>query len=312
MTKVLLTLFITVQLFAAEMLERTQVLMGTYVTIALPKNESSALQQSFRLIKEVEASLSSYDPQADIYRLNHERNVTITPYTYEALLLSQRYYKESAGYFDITVGSITKGLYRFGERERVAKEGELARAKVDFKGLHFDADRAWLDAGTMIDLGGMGKGFAVDKAAAFLNEQNITQGKVALSGDIRCLGICEMAVQNPFGDGVLATFRTKLPGTAVSTSGNYRRYVGQKTENHLIDPKQKRPEQLFASVTLISHGSNSDIDAYATAASVMTLEKALAFLKRQGVGYILLTNGGERYLSENMPDFTQELHFTSR
>jgi len=311
-----LTLFLSFclasALSASDMLERTQVVMGTFATLELPKEHGSALQESFRILKAVESSLSSYDPKADIYRLNHERHTVLSAYSHEALQLSKRYYRESDGYFDITVGSVTKELFHFGEEERVAHSGELQKATIDFNGLHFDATTARLEKGVTVDLGGMGKGYGVDRAAAYLHEQNITKGRVALSGDIRCLDSCKMAVQNPFGEGAAATFTTRHPATAVSTSGNYRRYVGDKSNNHLIDPKAKRPQQAFASITLVSLGSNSDIDAYATAASVMPREKAVSFLKRQDVGYLLITTSGERIVSDNIASFVSDLHLYER
>ena len=303
------SLIFVLSLNASEMLERTQVMMGTFATVSLPQEESEALQKSFTVLKAVEKSLSSYDPEADIYRLNHERKAVLSGYTYEALQRSKRYYDESDGYFDITVGSITKELYRFGEEERVPRQRELEKAKVGFQGLHFNTEEAYLEKGVMVDLGGMGKGFGVDKAAAYLHEQNITEGKIALSGDIRCFGVCEMAIQDPFGEGTVAAFKTKYPDMAISTSGNYRRYVGDKTANHLIDPKAKRPQQAFASITLISRGPNSDIDAYATAASVMPYEKAVPFLQQRGVGYILITTGGERIVSEKIEHYVTDLIF---
>lgn len=304
-----LSLIFALSLNASEMLERTQVMMGTFATVSLPKEHSTQLQTAFDTIKAVEASLSSYDPKADIYRLNHNRETNLSAYTYEAFQRCRHYYDVTDGYFDITVGAITKELYRFGEEERLPDDQELEKAKIDFKGLHFNAKKAQLDNGVTVDLGGMGKGFGVDKAAAYLHEQNITQGKIALSGDIRCLGVCEMALQDPFSEGTVAAFKTKYPDMAISTSGNYRRYVGDKTANHLIDPKAKCPQQAFASITLISRGPNSDIDAYATAASVMPYEKAVPFLQQRGVGYILFTTGGERIVSENIEHYVTDLIF---
>lgn len=309
--KTLLLLVLVSTLSMAEMLERRQMLMGTFATITLPQEHSMKQQKSFEILRSVERSLSSYDPDADVYRLNHEREASITVYSYEAFLLSQRYYQESAGYFDITIGSITKGLYGFGEEERSVSRDELQKAKVGFKGLHFNAKSASLDKGVTIDLGGMGKGFGVDRVAEYLKEQNITEGRVALSGDIRCLDICEIAIQDPFDEGVIASFTTKEANTAISTSGNYRRYIKNKIHNHLIDPKEKQSQQVFASITLLSHGDNSDIDAYATAASVMPLEKAIIFLDALRVGYILITNRGERYLNDNLEKFVDTLDFRS-
>ncbi len=296
----------------AEMLERTQMLMGTFATITLPQKNSKELQKSFEILRSVERSLSSYDPKAVIYRLNHEREVSMTAYSHDAFVLSQRYYEESSGYFDITIGSITKELYRFGEEERSASIDKLQKAKVSFNGLHFNAKRASLDHGVTIDLGGMGKGFGVDKVAAYLKEQNITEGRVALSGDIRCLDICKMAIQNPFGNGEVATFTTKKSNTAISTSGNYRRYIKDKTKNHLIDPKRKHAQQVFASITLISHGANSDVDAYATAASVMPLEKAILFLDGLDVGYVLITSDVQQYIGGDIEQFVEQFKFIER
>lgn len=301
--KTFLFLLLTSTLFASEMFERTQILMGTFATITLPKENHLEHQKSFEILRAVEGALSSYDPKADVYRLNHERKAYLTPYSYEALNLSKRYYKESSGYFDITVGSITKELYHFGEEERLVTDRELQKAKVGFKGLHFTPERAWLDEGTVVDLGGMGKGFGVDKVALYLDEQNINQGKIALSGDIRCLDRCDIVIQNPFGEGVVARFRTKEPNTAISTSGNYRRFVANKSHNHLIDPKRKASQQDFASITLFSHTANSDIDAYATAASVMTVERAIIFLNSLDVGYILMTNNAQKFESDNLTRF---------
>ena len=310
--KVLFLLALVSSLSMAEMLERTQMLMGTFATITLPQENNKELQKSFEILRSVERSLSSYDLEADIYRLNHDREASITPYSHAAFVLSQRYYQESDGYFDITIGSITKELYRFGEEERSVSRDELRKANVGFSGLHFNAKKAYLDSAITVDLGGMGKGFGVDKVAVYLKEQNITQGRVALSGDIRCLDICKMAIQNPFAEGEVATFTTKEADTAISTSGNYRRYIKDKSQNHLIDPKRKLAQQVFASITLLSHGANSDIDAYATAASVMPLEKAIMFLDSLDVGYVLITNGGNQYINDDLDTFVEGLRFSKR
>jgi len=308
--KVVIALSLFSSLLFSEMLERTQVLMGTFVKITLEQKNADALQKSFEILRTVEHALSSYDKHADIYLLNNHRSVKLTPYTYEALTLSTEYYKKSDGYFDIAIGSITKGLYQFGEAERLVSEEQLQNVNIDISGLHFDREKAWLEQGVMIDLGGMGKGFGVDKVVEYLREQNITKGTIALSGDIRCLDICSMAIQNPFGEGNVAEFTTKVPNTAISTSGNYRRFIENKKNNHLIDPKKKVSQQLFASITLLSHGSNSGIDAFATAASVMPLEKAQLFLDGLNLGYVLITNGGDQYVSENLGDFVEVLRFT--
>jgi thiamine biosynthesis lipoprotein len=301
-------LFLAIAAQAEELVTRTQVMMGTYVSISLPKEQIGLSNALFTRLKEVELALSSYDPAAEIYRLNRDHEVSISRDTYEALSLCSRYYKETQGYFDITVGSITKGLFHFGEEERVPHASELKKAAVNFKGLHFNAQRAWSEEGIVVDLGGMGKGFGVDKAAELLRAQGIKKGIVALSGDIFCLHACEMAVQDPFSENVLASFTMAQHNTSISTSGNYRRFVKSREHNHLINPKTHSSQQEFASITLLSAQlGNSDLDAYATAASVMPKEKALRFLDALNeVGYLILTNDKKVYINAHFRTLSRE------
>jgi len=292
-----------------ELLKRTQVMMGTYVSVSLPKERLPVSESVFKRLKEVELSLSSYDPQAEIYKLNHEHETEISKDTYEALSASKSYYKETDGYFDITIGSITKGLFHFGEEERIPSQKELLEAKVDFHGLHFTQKKAWIDEGVKVDLGGMGKGFGVDKAVKLLKEQGVSRGVVALSGDIFCLHACEMSIQDPFSSGHLARFTMAQENTAISTSGNYRRYVQSAQYNHLINPKTRRSQKTFASISLISDlYTNSDLDAYATAASVMPKGEAFTFLNAfKRLGYLVVTNDKKMVMNEAFKTLTKGL-----
>lgn len=284
-------------------------MMGTYVTVSLEQDKLELSKAVFERLKKVEMALSSYDKNAEIYILNHEHETEISVDTYEALSLSRSYYEKTNGYFDITIGSITKGLFHFGEDERIPTPKELLEAKVDFKGLHFTRDRAWTEEGVKVDLGGMGKGFGVDKAVQLLKEQGMSRGVVALSGDIFCLHACEMSIQDPFTDSILARFTMAQENTAISTSGNYRRYVQSSDYNHLINPKTRASQNTFASITLISDCySNSDLDAYATAASVMPKHEAFVFLNFfRGLGYLVVTNDKKMVMNEGFKTLTKGL-----
>lgn len=310
MIRLLFLLFLCVlSTHANELVTRTQVLMGTYVSISLPQEHMDVVPLAFARLKEVEMALSSYDPHAEIYRLNHDKEYFISSDTYEALSLCAHYYKKTKGYFDITIGSITKGVFHFGGEEVVPNVADLLDATVSFKGLHFYDQGAWLDEGIVLDLGGMGKGFGVDKAIEVLKEQGVKEGIVSLSGDIRCLHKCQMAIQHPFHEGLLASFTMAQENTGISTSGNYRRYVKDKKYNHLINPKTHRSQKTFASITLISEVlSNSDLDAYSTAASVMPRAEAFTFLNAlPAVGYLIVTNDKKLYKNRLFDVLTQGL-----
>jgi thiamine biosynthesis lipoprotein len=119
-----------------------------------------------------------------------------------------------------------------------------------------------------------------------------------------------MSVQNPFEEGVVASF--KMKDMAISTSGNYRRYVKSSKYNHLINPKTRACQSRFASITLISNVySNSDLDAYATASSVMPYTKAIAFLNEMKLGYLLIRTDKAVLVNEVFRRSVQDLKLFS-
>jgi FAD:protein FMN transferase len=272
----------------AQEVTRTKVMMGTFVTLSLPSQNKQHIKPLFEIIKAVDNSLSSFKTNSPIYKLNQNKYAKLDTYSYEALRLSALYYKKTGGYFNVAIGSITKGLY-------------------DFNSLQFDAKKAEISDNIKIDLGGMGKGFAVDKTVKYLVKHNIKKAKVAASGDIRCIGTCKIEVKNPFAKEALVTFRTKQASLGVSTSGNYEHFVKNKNNNHLINPKTKHPQHNFTSITLISVLPSSDLDAYTTAVSVMPKEKAFGFLKSLDVAFVILDSEKKLYVSENINKFVTDL-----
>jgi thiamine biosynthesis lipoprotein len=279
---------------------RTKVLMGTFASISLNESSRGLFKGAFSVLARVDNSLSSYKTNSPIYKLNRDKQANINLYTYEALILSQKYYQKSAGYFNVAIGSVTKDLYRFGKDERLPTSWELNTSDTSFDELTFNKFSAKLGQGVKIDLGGFGKGYGVDRAIEYLKINGVRNARVALSGDIRCLGVCEININNPFSDEPLLNFFTKNEEMAISTSGNYNRFVGTEKNNHLINPKTKQSQNTFISITLISTLPNSDIDAYATAASVMPKELAYEFLDSLDVAYVVLESDRKLVVSENI------------
>ncbi len=296
---------------SAEMITRTKVQMGTFVTITLDEQYKKRLTPAFSIVDLVDKSLSSYNKNSPIYILNHDKHALLYSklysYTYEALVLSDNYYKKTDAYFNIAIGSITKDLYRFGDDERMPNTKELENSDVSFSALTFDENEAKITENIKIDLGGMGKGFAVCKVADYFRLHGVKKAKIAASGDIRCLGSCKIEINNPLDSKPLASFDTKEDDMGISTSGNYNRYVKSAKNNHLINPKTKRSQNNFISITLVSKLPSSDLDAYATAVSVMPKRKAFSFLDSLEVGYIVLDNQKDLVVSENIELYVNDL-----
>lgn len=275
-------------------MERTQVHMGTMISVTVADQEVS--DAVFDLFSYLDKTLSTYKKDSEISHLNKHGEANVSTATHEVLKRSLEMYRLSGGAFDVTIGSLTHNAYRFGyadehlpsaqEVERLAKFVGSGRIRITETAVH-------LLPGTVIDLGGIGKGFAVDRAVELMVQKGVSGGVVAASGDIGCLGPCEIRVQDPFhADGSIALITSALPRFAISTSGNYERYIRTKANNHLIDPKTHKPQQRYASITLMDSGDNTRLDALATAVSVMDEDKALSMLATLGIGYLLIRNDG--------------------
>ena len=277
------------------LVSRTQVIMGTFATLSLEEKDATHIQKGFQHLKELESILSSYKTNADVYQLNQQKQLTSNPTLKDILKKSKDYYTQTQGYFDITIGSITKALYHFGESERIPTKEESAKAMLGIDKIHIQNAIITLNKEITIDLGGIGKGYAVDSLSSYYHTLGIKKGQIALSGDIRCLDKCSVGIQDPYNeDNVLTTLQAKIPDLSISTSGTYRRYIESKTHHHLINPKRKSQGRAFVSVTIVTQADNTLCDVMATAIATMPKEIALKFVKSQNdFGYILITPQGE-------------------
>ncbi len=274
--------------------------MGTFVSVKLKKEQVKHSNNVFKIFKDIEKSISSYDPNSVVSKLNKNKTEKLDTFTYNSLKISRELYNQTDGYFDITIGSITKDLFRFGQYEFIPYSNVIKKTKLGFGLVHFNHYEAKLGKGIKIDLGGMGKGFAVDEAIKYLKSKNIKMAVVAASGDIRCLSSCHIDINDPRSSKPLISFKTIANEMGISTSGNYNRYVETKKNNHLIDPKAKKSQSEFVSVTLISDMPNALLDGYTTAVSVMPKQKAYKFLDNNGIAYIILQSDNKLVISKNI------------
>jgi len=190
------------------------------------------------------------------------------------------------------------------EANSVPSDNELrqARSKVGYEKLILDANgmsvRFAVEA-MKVDLGGIAKGYAVDKAVEAMQNGGAIGGIVDVGGDIRCFGLppksrdrwliglqdpsvgTDTAIPTQVGIGTGKPLLVlKLTDAAVATSGSYRRFalIEGKKFSHIIDTKTGYSSAGLTSVTIISENV-TDADALATAVSVMGAEKGLALIE---------------------------------
>jgi thiamine biosynthesis lipoprotein len=307
--------------------------MGTFARIVAVATDKETAKKSikagFKQLEMVDNLMSDYKSNSEISRVNRDAykgSIKVNESTFKVLQKAIYFSELSEGAFDITVGPLVD-LWRFAaEANSVPTEAELqqARSKVGYEKLLLDANevtvRFAID-GMRLDLGGIAKGYAIDKAVEAMQKGGAITGMVDIGGDIRCFGTprrgkdaWRIGLQDPnkpedwFGASE-PSLVLKLTDAAIATSGDYRRFVlidGQKY-SHILDTKTGRGSKALSSATIICKNA-IDADALATAVSIMGAEKGLALIEKlpetdailipsQSPYKFIKTSGAEKYLN---------------
>ncbi len=236
----------------------------------------------FTEIDRLEEELSRYKPGSDIWRVNNLSKGERAPVglaAMDCLGLAKAVHEETNGAFDITVGPLMK-IFRNDDgtpRTPTAEEVEEARARVGMHVFQLDDDgfvTVQVDY-PLLDLGGIGKGYALDQAVATLNDWSIANALLN-AGDSSIL-----AIGKPLGDdGWIVTVGNKekqplrLSDRAVSGTGF------QVKGNHIMNPRTMQPVTMRAERVWASAPTAALSDALSTAFTVMTRAEIDAFCDR--------------------------------
>jgi len=278
--------------------------MGTLARVVAVAADSDTakrcIEAAFAQIHKVDELMSTYKSDSQISQVNREgfeRAVKVSESTFEVLQSSVEFSKLTAGAFDVTVGALSELWRSAGDANSAPPDNELtaARSKVGYEKLILDANetsvRFAID-GMKLDLGGVAKGYAIDRAVEAMQKAGAIGAMVDIGGDIRCFGKPPrgkskwlIGLQDPSDTkDDIGTGRTllvlKLTDAAIATSGDYRRFavIEGKKYSHIVDTKTGRSSSGLSSVTIITDNA-IDADALATAVSVMGAEKGLALIE---------------------------------
>jgi thiamine biosynthesis lipoprotein len=296
-----------------------QLVMGTFARVFVIAKNDAAAHECIRLalaeINNVDELMSDYKNNSEISRVNKNAYggpVAVGEETFEVLKKSIEFSELTDGAFDVTVGPLVD-LFGLEKKTGIAPSAELiahAKSKVGYEKLKLDDPNRTVQftvEGMRLDLGGIAKGYAVDKAIEAARQNGAIGAMVDIGGDIRCFGEPpqgkkqwliglqdpEAAVKSPDGGKILLTL--KVADVAVATSGDYQQFavVGGKRRSHIIDRKTGSSAEGLSSVTIITD-SATDADALATAVSVMGPEKGIALIEKlPNTEAILITSGPE-------------------
>ncbi|MBW2989765.1 FAD:protein FMN transferase [Candidatus Woesearchaeota archaeon] len=267
-------------------------MMGTEVSITVYHEDrgeaEKAIGMAFDEIARIESAMSAYINSSEVYMLNRDGKIegASDELTY-VIGRSLRYGDISKGSFDITVQPILD-LYKhtFEELGRPPTEGEV-RESLDFVGYEGifirNRDIEFTRPGMKITLGGIAKGYIIDKAAASLEKNGIENALINAGGDIRASGSkmgeeWNIALQNPRKKQDYITI-IPLNNMSVATSGDYERFFDDSGDfHHIIDPRTGYSADELMSVTVIAEKA-MDADALSTSAFVLGKEEGLNLIE---------------------------------
>jgi thiamine biosynthesis lipoprotein len=288
--------------------------MATDFEVALPlgtPNAGAAAESALDLIDALETQLTVYQDVSEVSLLNQRaayEAVSVEQQLFGLLQLAQRLTRQTAGAFDITTGALIKawGFHR-GPR-RVPDPGELAEAlsRVGMRQVVLDEENRTVRyhrRGLEINLGSIGKGYALDRTAALLrNESGIRSGLLhGGNSSVYAMGT-EPGSNHGWTVGLSHPAQperrfgvVRLRDRALGTSGSTYRHLehnGRKL-GHILDPRTGWPAEGIASASAIAPTA-AEADALATAFYIMGVEKTREFCEgHAGVGAVLLPEGAD-------------------
>ena len=280
----------------------SSLLMGTVVEITVqhkdPAVAKKVIQHAFDEGRRIENLLSIYKKESEISMVNLKAGLEEVKVSGDSLYLIEKalYYSElSDGAFDITVGPLIE-LWGFGGGEkRVPEKTQIEKALplVNYRNVSINREKSTVKLekpGMKIDLGGIAKGYAVDRMIGILKRDGIKEAIVNAGGDIYALGNpagksgWHIGIRNPRNDSdtIDAVIDViKVENKAIATSGDYEKFFfeGGKRYSHIIDPRTGVPASGVTSVTVTAETA-TEADALATTLFVLGEEEGKKLIKQ--------------------------------
>ena len=299
-------------------------IMGTesLLTAVVRKGQSALAQEALRAaeteIRHIETIASVYIVTSEISRLNAAAANEVVPLSsaaLEMLTLARQMASQTGSAFDVTCRPMLQLWKEAAGQGRLPRPEERRRARETSRWEQFrllPGGAVKSSASAEIDLGGIAKGFGIDRAVESLAASGCQGGMVNVGGDLRCFGTpqsgetFQVHLRNPFGKGDWATL--SVVDRAVCTSGTYARYVtvDGKRYSHILDPLTGIPADFVPSVTVLA-SSAAAADAWATALSVLG-PPGLALLPQDGtVDAILVVGTPDSHTIHATPGFVKHL-----
>ena len=278
------------------------------------KDKEAALQKSVSIINTINSVVDDFSPQSDVYKINENAGihpVKVSKTTIDMLEKAMQIAEQTDGAFDPTIRPLLV-IWGFKNKNyRVPSEEEIKAALklISYQDIVINRENNTVflkHKGEGIDLGGIAKGYTLDKIKGVLDNFNITSALINMGGNVLTYknppdgSVWRIGIKNPRGSGIRGIIEVK--GTKfISTSGDYERYFTKNGVRycHIMNPKTGRPARKIISVTVVSDKGYVG-DALSTAFFVKGKEFALQNAIKFNVGVVGFDNKMIPFISDNL------------
>jgi len=308
---------------ASRLVERVHQTMGTEVRVSVwtagEARADTATSAVFREFDRLDAMMSVWKDGSDIARLNAaagDHAVPVSAETREVLHIARQISEQTNGRFDVTFAALS-GLWKFDDQDKdnsVPDQKDIAQRLplINYRDLEVD-DRAGTASlkgkGMRVNLGGIGKGYAVDRAVDIMRRSGLHDFMIQAGGDMYVAGTrgdrpWRLGIRDPRGpaDRLFATL--DLTDGTFSTSGDYERFFMKdgRRYHHIIDLGTGEPARLCRSVTLVTERAVI-ADALAKGVFILGPDAGMALIERTpGVQGVIVSAKNEISISSGLKD----------
>jgi len=303
-----------------DVFKRTCKLMGNRFELSAVADDelwaNEKIDAGIAEIQRIEKLLTTFSDDSETNRVNLNAGIKPVEVSRETFNLIQRSLKISAltqGAFDISYGSIDKRLWNFDQQMTELPDKETAKKMVrliNYKNIELDDDKCTVylrEKGMRIGFGGIGKGYAAERAKQVMKLHGVESGVVNASGDLTTWGMrpdgkqWTIAIANPNAADEAFSYMN-ISDMAAATSGNYEKFVviDGKKYSHTIDPHTGLPIRGIKSVTIIT--TNAELaDAMATPVTIMGINAGLDMINQmKNIEAIIIDDDDKLYTSKNI------------
>jgi FAD:protein FMN transferase len=302
-----------------RMVERSRVAMGSQLRLAAwTTDEAAALdtfEHIFREFDRLDNLLSVWKDNSDVVRINKNAGVTpvaVSDDTVAVLRTAAEISELTRGKFDITFGALSD-IWRFDhDQDNTVPDRQLIEVRltrIDYRAVQVDgtARTAFITRPNVkVHLGGIGKGYAVDRAVALFKQRGLNDFMIQSGGDLYVAGTnggqpWKLGIADPRG--AHEPFATlQITDGTFSTSGDYERSFMKDgvRYHHLLDPDFGEPSRQCRSVTIVTNRATI-ADALSTGVFIMGPEAGMALIEKlPDVEGVIVTSGNQVLVSSGL------------